>query len=62
MIYIVNANEPKWSWATIYVVEASDRIEAIKKVRAVDGNHLGTNIQIASQDENALEPIQVHFM
>jgi len=62
MIYVVSANNPTWSWSTIFVVEAEDRIEAIKKVRDLKGHQWDTNIQIASQNDDALVPIQVHYM
>ena len=62
MIYVVDANNPTWSWSIIFVVEAEDRIEAIKKVRDLKGHQWDTNIQIASQHDNALVPIQVHYM
>lgn len=59
MIYIVNTNDEDWSWQSLYVVEAENRIEAIKKVR---DKTLAPNIGIISESENALEPIQVFYL
>ena len=62
MIYVINASSPSWSWSSIFVVEAENRVAAIKKVRSQEGHEWDTHIQIASQNDDALEPIRVHCL